>query len=255
MKTGQVKIVQRGGYYGRYLPSGHLVYVHQGVMFGVGFDPTRLEVRGAPVPLLGDVAANPVSGGGQFDFSSTGTLVYVAGKSAAQALQVALLDSSGKMKPLLTTTGALTNPRFSPDGRKLAFVGDGPDIYIHDLERDTTTRLTFTGNSHALIWAPDGKHLVFWSVGNNSSFFWVPSDGSEESQQLLQSPSVMTPWSFSPDGRRLVYQQRSPDSGQDLWTLPLDITDPDHPSLASRSRFCVRQPTRRFPNSPQTATG
>jgi hypothetical protein len=30
------KILQRGGYYGRYLPSGHLVYVHEGVIFVVG---------------------------------------------------------------------------------------------------------------------------------------------------------------------------------------------------------------------------
>ena len=59
LKTGQVKIVQRGGYYGRYLPSGHLVYVHQGQLFGVRFDPVRLEARGAPVPVLADVAAKP----------------------------------------------------------------------------------------------------------------------------------------------------------------------------------------------------
>jgi len=34
LKTGQVKIVRRGGYYGRYLPSGHLVYINQGVLYG-----------------------------------------------------------------------------------------------------------------------------------------------------------------------------------------------------------------------------
>ena len=72
--------MQRGGYYGRYLPSGHLVYLRQGVLLGVRFDPQRLEVRGTPVPILDDVAANPATGGGQFDFSDTGTFVYVAGK-------------------------------------------------------------------------------------------------------------------------------------------------------------------------------
>src|SRR5438445_392194 len=35
LKTGQWKVVQRGGYFGRYLPSGHLVYIHQGTLFGV----------------------------------------------------------------------------------------------------------------------------------------------------------------------------------------------------------------------------
>src|SRR5262249_39192879 len=73
LKTGQVRMLQRGGYYGRFLPSGHLVYLHRGVLFGVKFDPKRLEVQGSPVPLLQDVASNPATGGGQFDFSTTGT--------------------------------------------------------------------------------------------------------------------------------------------------------------------------------------
>lgn len=79
LQTGQVKILQRGGHYGRYLPGGYLVYVHQGALFGVQFDPVRLEVRGPPTSLLEDVAANPSSGGGQFDFSGTGTFVYASG--------------------------------------------------------------------------------------------------------------------------------------------------------------------------------
>src|SRR5205823_5093642 len=48
LKTGERKILQPGAYFGRYLPSGHLVYFHQGVLFGVLFDLGRLEVRGTP---------------------------------------------------------------------------------------------------------------------------------------------------------------------------------------------------------------
>jgi serine/threonine-protein kinase len=136
LKTGLIKIVQPGGYYGRYLPSGHLVYVHQGVLFGERFDPARLEVSGGPTLLLEDVAANAVSGEGQFDFSNTGTFVYMAGRNGAQAWRVAWLDSSGKLQSLLATPGAYTVPRLSPDGRELAFVNGG-DIYLHDLERGT----------------------------------------------------------------------------------------------------------------------
>ena len=114
------------------LPSGHLVYIHQGVLFGVKFDLEKLETRGAPVPLLEDVAANSATGGGQLDFSGPGTVVYAAGKNAAQAWQVVWLDGSGKTHPLVAAPGAYAHPRLSPDGRKLAFLGNG-DIYIHDL--------------------------------------------------------------------------------------------------------------------------
>jgi hypothetical protein len=110
----------------------------------------------------------------------------------------------------------------------LAFVGDGADIYVRDLARDTTTRITFTGHAVVPVWTPDGNHLLFESVGNGFSFYWVRSDGSGEPQQVLQNPNVIVPFSFAPDGR-LAYLESNPDTEFDLWTLPLDIADPDHP--------------------------
>ena len=247
LKSGQVKIVQRGGYYGRYLPSGHLVYMHQGALFGVKFDPARLEVRGGPISLLEDVAANAASGGGQFDFSSTGTFVYVAGKSAAQLWQVAWMDASGKTQPLLARPGTYRGPRLSPDGRKLAFNGEGPDIYVHDLERDTTARLTSTGHANVFLWAPDGKHIVFSSIGNSLNFLWIRSEGAGEPQRVLESSNLVLPGSFSPDGERLAYSETNPETGFDLWTLPLDLTDPDHPKPGKPEPFLRTPADERVP--------
>ena len=232
-QTGQVKIVQHGGYFGRYLPTGHLVYLHQGVLFGVKFDPGRLEAHGSPAPLLDDVAANPVNGGGQFDFSSTGTFVYVAGKSAAQTWQLEWLDSSGKRKPLMIAPGAYTVPNLSPDGRKLAYVGGG-DIYVYDLERGIPTKLTFSGDCTVPVWAPDSRHLVFAS---GSALMWKRGDGAGEPRKLLDNPNGFArPWSFAPDGR-LAYNERNPDTKFDLWTLPMDLTDADDPKPGKPEPF------------------
>ena len=241
LKTGQIKILQRGGYFGRYLPGGHLLYVHQGILFGVDFDPERLQVHGTPVPLLEDVEANAATGGGQFDFSATGTFVYVAGKSTAQVWQVGWLDSSGRIQPLLAKPGMYTQPRLSPDGRKLSFIGDGQDIYIYDLGRDTISRLTFTGHANSAVWAPDGKHIAFGSVGSDHSLYWIRSDGAGDPQRLLQSPNYMVPWSFSSDGRRLAYFERIPRT-RGVSTLPLDLTDPDRPKAGAPEPF-LRTPT------------
>ena len=41
--SGQRKVVQRGGYHGRYLSSGHLVYVREATLFAAAFDLNRLE--------------------------------------------------------------------------------------------------------------------------------------------------------------------------------------------------------------------
>jgi serine/threonine-protein kinase len=204
----------------------------------VRFDRVRLEVRGTPTRLLEDVAANPANGGAQFDVSGaasgSGTLVYLTGKAAAQTWQVAWLESSGKMQPIITAPGAYAFPRFSPEGRKLVFV-HGTDIYVHDLERDTGTRLTFTGSSSAPVWTPDGKHIAFYSGGNSIS--WIRSDGAGEPQRLLESQNVVFPGSFSPDGRRLAYLESSPETRFDIWTLPLDITDPDRPKPGKPEPF------------------
>ena len=104
LKTGEIKILVRGGYFGRYLPTGdatgHLVYVHEGVLFAVPFDPARLEVRGAAVPILEDLAGDPTSGAGQFSFSGVpsapGTFVYRTGKVSTQSWPVLWLDKLGE---------------------------------------------------------------------------------------------------------------------------------------------------------------
>jgi Tol biopolymer transport system component/tRNA A-37 threonylcarbamoyl transferase component Bud32 len=237
LKTGQVKILQRGGYFGRYLPGGYLVYLHQGVLFGVEFDLERLVTRGTPTPLLEDVAANASTGGGQFDFSKSGTFVYVAGKGAAQSWRMVWLDSSGKEQPIVAAPGIYSTPRVSPDGRKVAYVGEGSDVYIHDLERNTTSRLTFTGRSLIPVWSPDSKHLIYRTTGTEFSISWARSDGAGEPQQLLVSKSVLVPWSISSDGRHLAYFENDGKTDYDLWTLPLDLTDPEHPKPGKPELF------------------
>ena len=55
------------------------------------------------------------------------------------------MDHSGKMQPLLSKPGFYTFPRFSPNGQRLALTyRSGLDILVHDLQRDTTSRLTRT---------------------------------------------------------------------------------------------------------------
>ena len=59
LKTRQTKTLVRGGYFGRYLPSGHLVYLREGRLYGLAFDPVRLEVQGEGVPLLETCGGKP----------------------------------------------------------------------------------------------------------------------------------------------------------------------------------------------------
>jgi Tol biopolymer transport system component len=251
LKTGQWKVVQRGGYFGRYLATsngaGHLVYIHQGTLFAVGFDLDRLEARGTPTPLLEDVAADATGGGGQFDVARNGTLVYLSGKSSTASWPVAWMDSAGKTQPLLAAPGQYYFPRFSPDGKRLA-LAVGPfavgDIQVYDWQRDTMTRLTFTQRNLAPVWTPDGKHIAFlWDYPGGNSIRWIRADGAGEAQTLLDSKSEMQPYSFSPDGQRLTFSEQAADTGRPhIWTLPLDVSDPDRPKPGKPELF-LRTPS------------
>ena len=252
LKTGKRKILQPSGYFGRYLPSGHLVYLHQGVLFGVVFDLGRLEVRGTPTPLLEDVAGSAVAGGGQFEFSQTGTLVYLAGKAASQAWPVVWLDRSGKTQPLMATPGTYYNPRFSSDGQRLTLVAGadkGNDLFVYDLQRHTMMRLTFGAQVRAPVWAANGKHIAFGSYSAGGySLSLIRSDAAGQAERLLESHnSVVVPWSLSPDGRRLAYHEISPETGFDIWTLPLDMNDPDHPKPGKPELFLRTPATELVP--------
>ncbi len=236
LKTGKTKVLHRGGYFGRYLPSGHLVFIRNGALFAVPFDLSRLETRGTAVPILEDIAGNPLTGGGQLAFSRTGTLVYLSGKPGASVSlgQLSWLDALGKREPLITVPSVL-GPRLSPDGRRLTFFGT-IDISVYDLDRGSLMRLNLSNNGTAQypVWTPDGKHIVYKSPTGIS---WARSDGSSPPQLIYESSTTPAPWSFSPDGRHLAFHQAGAGTVRDLWTLPLDISDPDHPKAGPPEVF------------------
>jgi predicted Ser/Thr protein kinase/WD40 repeat protein len=255
-KTGEKKTLLSGGYFGRYFPtgaaSGSLVYVHEGTLFGVPFDPVRLELKGTAAPLLEDVAGNPRTGAGRFDYSGLGTLIYESGKIASPRWTMAWLDGSGKTQPVPgLAPGFYTTPRISPDGERLTFrngVGSSGaakgDIFVYDLRRETLQRLTFTNQENFYpIWAPDGKHIAFRSPSPSGGSYikWIRSDGAGEPSLLLETESIANPYSISPDGQRLAYRQQTDGNGVDLWTLPIDLKDPDHPKPGKAEAFLQTQ--------------
>jgi serine/threonine-protein kinase len=69
-----------------------------------------------------------------------------------------------------------------------------------------------------------------------SSIFWMRTDGAGDPQLLLKGPDRPSPWSISPDGH-VAYFASSPETGFDIWTLPLDLRDPDHPKPGKPEPF------------------
>jgi len=225
--SGQRKTLQRGGFHARYLPNGHLVYMHEGTLFAVPFDLQQLEVTGQPAPILEGVVTNP-NGGAQFSFSEIGNLVYVAGGAGVQKVSIYWMDHEGKFTSLRETPGWYFNPAFSPDGKRLALaINDGKrnDIWVYEWERDTLTRLTFSGQANTNpVWTPDGQRIVYSSEEKRGEFnlWWIRADGAGDAQRLVESQSAQYAGSWRPDGKTLAFWQVGQGTNLDVMTLPIE---------------------------------
>ena len=95
--------------------------------------------------------------------------------------------------------------------------GQGGDIWVKDLDRDTPSRLSFLpGFNYWPVWTPDGKNIVFQSSNPAApGLYWIRSDGSGEAQRLTDGKPPGYPYSFSPDGKRLAFNQAGNGGSQD----------------------------------------
>ena len=132
-----------------------------------------------------------------------------------------LMPAAGRKAARLTSGMAFdAQPRFSPDGTRVAFVSDrsgGENVWIAHVDLTDTIQVTRGDNSVWVSpeWTPDGKHVVV----SRSSGVRDPADLVMVDVELRTPlPLVTTPNSrkslgaaLSPDGRWIWYAARSGD--------------------------------------------
>jgi eukaryotic-like serine/threonine-protein kinase len=238
---GAGKVVVRGGYYGRFVPSGlasphradradgHLLYMQHGTLFAVRFSLDRLETVGEAKPALEGVAANLTTGGAQVGFSPDGTLVYVPGAAGSANNPIDWMTRDGKVAVLRSQEADWGQPRFSPDGQRLAlsvFDGKQRDVWVYDWAREAMLQLTLdAGNDGNPVWTPDNKRIVYNAdvqKNNRPNLFWANADGTGDVVRLTDSPNSQQPWSVHPSGKFIAFQEASSTTGADLMILPLE---------------------------------
>jgi len=253
---GQRKTLIRGGYYARYLPTGHIVYVHEGTLFAAPFDPSRLELTGAAVPIVEGVTTNASFGGAQFAVSASGTLVYLPGDVRTRASEITpllLVDRTGKSTTLRATPAAWLDLAFAPDGKHLvAAIGDESNVGLWTLDttRDTLSRLTFGEDTEInAAWSPDGSRVAYVMGLIDSDIYWQRADGAGSVQRLTRRPGSKRGLSFHPNGKVLAYSEYNPQSNNiwDVMLLPLEGSEADGWKPGEPKSFLATPNIERYP--------
>jgi serine/threonine-protein kinase len=207
------------------LLDGHLVYVDRGgTIMAVRFDAKALRPVGEPVQLEDGVVVDPTSGA-KASVSASGTLVYLRGRAEYQP--VTTRGGTEMPVPFIRELHVYANPRFSPDGRRVAITmtsAQASDIYIYDTDRNTFTRLTTEGANARPEWTPDGKRIVFRSErAGKVGIWWQPIDGTGPAELLYAPPVEPFEAIVSPDSKWLVFRT-APGSTypRDILAVPLE---------------------------------
>jgi serine/threonine-protein kinase len=236
LASGERKDLYVGGYYGQVTPSGHLVFIRDATLFAVPFDLDRLEVVGSPAPVVQGITTEPGPGGAQFSFAENGTLVYVSGEVEVPQYPVVWVDRDGGVSKLWEAKASYASPAVSPDGRRLALSvlrDSNWDVWVYDLEREVSTRLTFhDGYDADQIWSPDGRYLFYTSDQDGVQRpYRKRADGSGEAERLSDTEAPFYPLSATPDGKILIGETTG--DGIDIAVLDVESGSELEPFLAT----------------------
>ena len=173
-----------------YTASGHVIYDDdQGGLSAVPFDLERHRVTGRPVRVL-DRVASTVSARA-FSVSDNGTLVQREGLApgAGDETRLVIHGLDGRADTLPLQAGRHLYPRFSPDGRFVAYSliheAGATNIYTYDLNARTNTQLTFGGVNRFPVWSPDGKRILYAADSTGTGALLIKSADNSDSEQVL----------------------------------------------------------------------
>jgi tricorn protease len=124
--------------------------------------------------------------------------------------------AGGAARRITSFAGQTENPKFSPDGKTIAFSAQyagNTDVYIVPAEGGEPKRLTWHPGADVVQgWTPDGKSVLFqstratWAPTAAPRFWTVPVEGGPETALAIPRAFI---GKISPDGRRLAYRMNN----------------------------------------------
>ena len=207
-----------------YANDGYLLFGRDNALVAQPFDAARLRVFGQAA-LVADGVGRFVSMYMPVSVSENGRLVYAARDRRSRLVWY---DRSGRATSTLGAPVRQGDPVVAADGSEvLSWRGNEGDanLWLDDVRRGSSARLTFTGQDVLPVWSPDGGEMIFRSNRNGvGDLYRKPVQRTDPETLLLASAGRKDPTDWSPDGRYLLYDDYGvgeAHSVSDIFVLPL----------------------------------
>jgi Tol biopolymer transport system component len=198
--------------------SEHVLYLAGNVLMARPFDPVKLEFKGEAVPLAERVQFDPLFSNAIFSVSQTGLLLYQQGKGVV-AHSLVMLDRNGNRVRNLGESSPGSTPRFSPDGKNLAYDLISPstgtvDLWMVDLSSGSRIRLASDAlnlATHSAVWSRDGTRLAYSSLKSGKRAIYIKAINQIAQEKELWEASDDTfagALDWTPDGKFLILAER-----------------------------------------------
>ena len=229
-----------------YAPPGYLLFTRDGRLLAQAFDRSAMRLSGEPVQVAPQTVASSTRVPPSFSASTTGVLIYHVGRPFRN--QLAWFSRSGREIERPLDAGSYFGPALSPDGQHVAVYLADPQIAVwhFDLTRRLFSRRTSEpAVTTGAVWSPDAHDVVFAANEQSTYGIYTMRLHGGSPQRVLSAAKAVVPTDWSTDRRIVIYQTREPDTGSDVWVLPLAGDAPPRPF--ARSRFNERD-ARLSPN-------
>jgi Tol biopolymer transport system component len=198
---------------------GQILFIRENTLMAAPFDAASARIAGDALPVA-EGATSPT-------VSNNGVLLYSSDAGRSPRNQIGWYDRAGNLLGTVIAAGAVFGPAISHDEKSVAFsrqTNRKSEIWVHDLNRGTDTRISDISPSQAPFWSPQDDRIMFQSSQSGvSELYQRLSSGGARDELVLHGEVSPWPSQWSRDGKYIVYFELGYSKNKrDIWVLPTE---------------------------------